>query len=52
METITEGNGLMGKKKEGVFKFTIKKAIDMKDNGKLIYQMGKVKQLIGTAPTT
>lgn len=52
METITEDNGLMGKKKEEVFKFTIRKAIDMKDNGKLIYQMGRVKPLTGTVPIT
>ena len=52
METITEDNGLMDKKKEEVFKFTIKKAIDMKDNGKLIYQTGKVKPLTGTVPIT
>lgn len=47
MVTITEANGLMDKKKEEVYKFTMKKDIDMKENGKPIYRMVKGKSLIG-----
>lgn len=38
----------MDKNKEEVFKFTTKKGIDMRDNGKPIYQTVKVKSRIGT----
>lgn len=52
METTTGDNGLMDKSKEEVFKSTMKKAIDIKGNGRLIYQMGKVKLLTGTVHIT
>ena len=52
METITGDNGLMDKKKEEVFKSTMKKAIDIKANGRLIYQMDKVRLLTGTVHIT
>jgi len=37
----------MDKSKAEDFKFTIKKATDMKENGKVIFQMGKGKLHIG-----
>lgn len=52
METITEENGLMVKKKVGVSKFTIKKVIDMRESGRLIYPMDKVKSLTGMVRIT
>lgn len=52
METITEENGSMVKKKVGVSKFTIKKVIDMRESGRLIYPMDKVKSLTGTVLIT
>ena len=47
MVTITEANGLMDKNKEEVYKFTMKRVIDMRDNGKPIYRTVKGKSLIG-----
>lgn len=52
METTTGDNGLMDKSKEEVFKSTMKKAIDIKGNGRLIYQMDKVKWLTGMVRIT
>ena len=52
METITEDNGLMDKKKVEASKSTMKKAIDIKANGRLIYQMDRVKLLTGTVHIT
>ncbi len=46
MEIITEVNGLMGRNKEGEFKSIMKKVIDTKANGKLIYRMVKENLLI------
>ena len=42
MEITIEDNGLTVRNKEGEFKFIMKKDIDIKANGKLIFLMVKV----------
>jgi hypothetical protein len=41
----------MVKKRGEAFRFTIRRATDMRDSGKEIYQMGKVRFLTGMDPS-